>query len=217
MTFPGGRRALAIVVTLVILVAGGVAWALWPSGPAAQGRDLVIPVVDGPSGDQRVDLDATFYPPASGGRAPAVLLAHGFGGSKDSMREQAERLAGRGYAVLTWSARGFGRSTGQIALNSPDYEVKDVRGLVDWLAARPEVRLDAPGDPRVGIAGGSYGGAIALMAAAYDSRVDAIVPQITWYDLADALFPDASGAGPANGVFKKMWAGIFFSAAADRL
>ncbi|WP_182884980.1 alpha/beta fold hydrolase [Microbispora sp. H10885] len=217
MTFPGGRRALAIVVTLVILVAGGVAWALWPSGPAVQGRDLAIPVVDGPSGDQRVDLDATFYPPASGGRAPAVLLAHGFGGSKDSMREQAERLAGRGYAVLTWSARGFGRSTGQIALNSPDYEVKDVRGLVDWLAARPEVRLDAPGDPRVGIAGGSYGGAIALMAAAYDSRVDAIVPQITWYDLADALFPDASGAGPANGVFKKMWAGIFFSAAADRL
>ncbi|KAB8184800.1 CocE/NonD family hydrolase [Microbispora catharanthi] len=217
MTFPGGRRALAIVVTLVILMAGGVAWALWPSGPVVKGRGLVIPVVDGPADDQHVDLDATFYPPASGGRAPAVLLAHGFGGSKESMREQAGRLAAQGYAVLTWSARGFGRSTGQIALNSPDYEVKDMRGLIDWLAKRPEVRLDAPGDPRVGIAGGSYGGAIALMAAAYDSRVDAIVPQITWYDLADALFPDASGKGPLNGVFKKMWAGIFFSAAADRL
>ncbi|MEU7937934.1 CocE/NonD family hydrolase [Microbispora bryophytorum] len=217
MAFPGGRRALAIVVTLVILMAGGVAWALWPSGPVVKGRDLVIPVVDGPAGDQHVDLDATFYPPASGGRAPAVLLAHGFGGSKESMRDQATRLAEQGYAVLTWSARGFGRSTGQIALNSPDYEVKDVRELIDWLAERPEVRLDAPGDPRVGIAGGSYGGAIALMAAAYDSRVDAIVPQITWYDLADALFPDASGKGPLNGVFKKMWAGIFFSSAADRL
>ncbi|MEV5739090.1 CocE/NonD family hydrolase [Microbispora rosea] len=217
MAFPGGRRALAIVVTLVILVAGCVTWALWPSGSVVKGRDLVIPVVDGPADDQHVDLDATFYPPASGGRAPAVLLAHGFGGSKESMREQAGRLAEQGYAVLTWSARGFGRSTGQIALNSPDYEVKDVRRLIDWLAGRPEVRLDAPGDPRVGIAGGSYGGAIALMAAAYDSRVDAIVPQITWYDLADALFPDASGKGPLNGVFKKMWAGIFFSSAADRL
>ncbi|MBX6384191.1 MAG: alpha/beta fold hydrolase [Microbispora sp.] len=217
MAFPGGRRALAIVVTLVILVAAGVTWALWPSGPVVKGRDLVISVLDGPADDQRVDLDATFYPPASGGKAPAVLLAHGFGGNKESMREQAERLAERGYAVLTWSARGFGRSTGQIALDSPDYEVKDVRGLIDWLASRPEVRLDAPGDPRVGIAGGSYGGAIALMAAAYDSRIDAIVPQITWYDLADALFPDASGKGPLNGVFKKMWAGIFFSAAADRL
>ena len=51
----------------------------------------------------------------------------------------------------------------------------------------------------MGIAGGSYGGAIALMAAAYDSRVDAIVPQITWYDLADALFPDATGQGPESG------------------
>src|SRR5690348_13204335 len=132
MAFPGGRRALAIVVTLVILMAGGVAWALWPSGTVVKGRDLVIPVVDGPAGDQHVDLDATFYPPASGGRAPAVLLAHGFGGSKESMREQAGRLAEQGYAVLTWSARGFGRSTGQIALNSPDYEVKDVRGLIDW-------------------------------------------------------------------------------------
>ncbi|MEV4459808.1 alpha/beta fold hydrolase, partial [Microbispora sp. NPDC049633] len=217
MAFPGGRRALAIVVSLVILMAAGVTWALWPSDPVVKGRDLVIPVMDGPADDQRVDLDATFYPPASGGRAPAVLLAHGFGGSKESVREQAGRLAGQGYAVLTWSARGFGRSTGQIALNSPDYEVKDVRGLIDWLAGRPEVRLDGPGDPRVGIAGGSYGGAIALMTAAYDSRVDAIVPQITWHDLADALFPDASGKGPVNGVFKKMWAGIFFTSAADRL
>ncbi|GGO27014.1 ABC transporter ATP-binding protein [Microbispora rosea subsp. aerata] len=217
MAFSGGRRALTIVVTLVILMTAAVTWALWPSDPVVKGRDLTISVVDGPADDQRVDLDATFYPPASGGKAPAVLLAHGFGGSKESMREQAGRLAGQGYAVLTWSARGFGRSTGQIALNSPDYEVKDVRGLIDWLAGRPEVRLDAPGDPRVGIAGGSYGGAIALMTAAYDSRVDAIVPQITWHDLADALFPDASGKGPLNGVFKKMWAGIFFTSAADRL
>ncbi|MFC7649498.1 CocE/NonD family hydrolase [Streptosporangium lutulentum] len=93
----------------------------------------------------------------------------------------------------------------------PDYEVKDVRQLVDWVAKRPEVQLDANGDPRVGIAGGSYGGAIALMAAAHDGRIDAIVPQITWYDLADALFPNATGQGPQNGVFKRMWAGLFFS------
>ncbi|MEW9533417.1 alpha/beta fold hydrolase [Microbispora sp. NPDC049125] len=217
MTFPGGRRALAAAVALIILVAGGLAWALWPSAETVKGADLTIPVVDGPANDQRVTLDASFFPPAGGGRAPAVLLAHGFGGSKESVREEASRLAGEGYAVLTWSARGFGRSGGQIALNSPDYEVKDVRQLVDWLARRPEVRLDAAGDPRVGIAGGSYGGAIALMAAAYDSRIDAIVPQITWNDLADALFPDATGKGPLNGVFKKMWAGIFFSSGAGLL
>ena len=55
-------------------------------------------------------------------------------------------LARRGYAVLTWSARGFGQSGGQITLDSPDYDVKDVRQLIDWLARRPEVRLDRPGE-----------------------------------------------------------------------
>jgi ABC-2 type transport system ATP-binding protein len=202
------KRVAALVAVLAL--AGVVTWLVWPSAPEAKGLDQRISVVDGPADDQRVELDATFFPAAGGGKAPVVLLAHGFGGSKQSVRQQALRLAQDGYAVLSWSARGFGRSTGEIALNSADYEVKDVKQLIDWLAERPEVRLDAPGDPRVGIAGGSYGGAIALMTAAYDSRVDAIVPQITWADLADALFPDGGGQGPANGVFKRMWAGYFF-------
>jgi len=71
--------------------------------------------------------------------------------------------------------------------------------------------LDGPGDPRVGITGASYGGAIALLAAAYDHRIDAIAPQTTWYNLASALFPDAAGGGPAGGVFKKQWAGLLFT------
>ncbi|MGV9306962.1 alpha/beta fold hydrolase [Nonomuraea sp. NPDC003727] len=195
------KRAAALVAALAVLAAA--VWLVWPSAPAVRGQEQRIAVVDGPGDDQRVELDTTYFPPAGEGRAPAVLLAHGFGGSKDSVRAQAVRLARQGYAVLTWSARGFGRSTGQIALNSPDYEVKGVKQLIDWLAKRPEVRLDAAGDPRVGIAGGSYGGAIALMTAAHDARVDAIVPMITWSDLSEALFP--------NGVFKKMWAGLFFS------
>ncbi|GAA4219573.1 ABC-2 type transport system ATP-binding protein [Streptosporangium album] len=204
-------RSSTWVAVVAVLVIGVATWLLWPSAPQVRVQDQKITVLDGPGGDQRVTLDTSFFPPAGGGRAPAVLLAHGFGGSKQSVRAAAVRLAQEGYAVLTWSARGFGQSTGQIALNSPDYEVKDVRQLVDWMARRPEVQLDAAGDPRVGIAGGSYGGAIALMAAAYDGRIDAIVPQITWYDLADALFPDAAGRGPQNGVFKRMWAGLFFS------
>ncbi|KOU43683.1 hypothetical protein ADK55_23460, partial [Streptomyces sp. WM4235] len=86
-----------------------------------------------------------------------MLLGHGFGGSKDDVRAKAERLARDGYAVLTWSARGFGRSGGRIGLNDPALEGKDVSRLVDWLATRPEVRLDAPGDPRVGGAGAGDG------------------------------------------------------------
>src|SRR5207247_2076040 len=93
----------------------------------------------------------------------------------------------------------------------------DARRLLDWLAARPEVIRDGPGDPRVGAVGGSYGGALALLLAGSDSRVDAIVPQITWNDLPGALLPEATGAGPQAGVFKRAWAGqLFASGAAPR-
>ena len=84
---------------------------------------------------------------------------------------------------------------------------------------------DGPGDPRVGVTGGSYGGALALLLAGYDPRVDALAPVITWNDLGQALFPNAAtapgtlpadtparGAFAPDGVFKRGWAGVFFSA-----
>jgi ABC-2 type transport system ATP-binding protein len=191
------RRTFAGAAAVVVLAGAGT-WTAVASGttPAVHRADRVM-AVDG------VRLDTSYYTSAATGRRPAVLLAHGFGGSKDDTRQQAEDLARDGYAVLTWSARGFGRSTGKIGLNDPEGEVADVSRLVDWLAKRPEVQLDKHGDPRVGVAGASYGGAVSLLAAGYDDRVDAIAPAITYWNLADALFP--------NGVFKKLWAGIFFN------
>lgn len=179
------------------MLAGAGTWSAVASddAPAVRRADRVMSVGDG------VRVDTSYFTAGPDGRRPAVLLGHGFGGSKDDVREQAEDLARDGYAVLTWSARGFGGSTGKIGLNDPEGEVADVSRLIDWLAGRPEVELDGDGDPRVGMAGGSYGGAIALLGAGYDDRVDAIAPAITYFDLADALFP--------NGVFKKLWAGVF--------
>ena len=137
-----------------------------------------------------------------------MLVAHGFGGTKASVDADARALVDRGFVVLAWTARGFGASGGQIALDSPDYEVADARALVDRLAARPEVVQDGPGDPRVGVTGGSYGGALALLLAGYDRRIDAVAPVITWNDLGQALFPNAAAAPgslpadtPARGAF----------------
>ncbi|MEU8689663.1 CocE/NonD family hydrolase [Streptomyces sp. NPDC048665] len=193
----GPRRLMAAAAAVVVLAGAGTWTAAASGGPPPVHRTDRMMAVDG------VRLDTSFFAPADSGRHPAVLLGHGFGGSKDDMRGQAEDLARDGYAVLTWSARGFGRSTGKIGLNDPEAEVADVSRLIDWLAAQPQVQLDKPGDPRVGVAGGSYGGAISLLAAGHDHRVDAIAPAITYWNLADALFP--------NGVFKKLWAGIFFN------
>ncbi|WP_405537374.1 alpha/beta fold hydrolase [Streptomyces sp. NBC_00075] len=194
------RRRIAVAAAAVVLLAGAGTWTAVASddAPAVHRADRVMDVGGG------VRIDTSYFTAGSSkDRRPAVLLAHGFGGSKDDLRDQAQNLARDGYAVLTWSARGFGRSTGKIGLNDPKAEVADVSKLIDWLAARPEVQLDKKGDPRVGMAGGSYGGAISLLAAGYDQRVDAIAPAITYWNLSDALFP--------GGVFKKLWAGIFFN------
>ena len=205
------RRLIGAGVVLAVLLAV-VGWAVWPTPPSYSTTEQMLTVRSGPDGTEPVVLDTTLYLPNAASPAhpvPAILLAHGFGGSKRSVANDAEEFAGRGYAVLTWSARGFGRSTGEIHLNSPDYEIRDAQRLVDWLAARADI-AKVGDDPKVGVVGGSYGGALALMLAGQDSRVDAIVPMITWNDLARAFLPESTGGEPIGGVFKKQWAGLFF-------
>ena len=221
------RGAVTVVAVALAILAGGLALAgTAAASPAIDARTVEerVEVPGGPSAPGPVSLDTTLYLPETT-PAPAVLVAHGFGGTKASVDTDARALVDRGFVVLTWSARGFGASSGQIALNSPDAEVADARALVDRLAARAEVVQDGPGDPRVGVTGGSYGGALALLLAGYDSRIDALAPLITWNDLGQALFPNAAAAPgslpvdtparsafSADGVFKSGWAGIFFSA-----
>ena len=215
------RLAVAVLAAALLALVGAVPAA------ATTGARTVEEKVEVPAGaglPGTITLDTTLYLPAAT-PAPAVLVAHGFGGTKASVDTDARALVDRGFVVLTWTARGFGASGGQIALDSPDFEVADARVLVDRLAARPEVVQDGPGDPRVGVTGGSYGGALALLLAGYDRRVDAVAPVITWNDLGQALFPNAAappGSLPADtparasfspdGVFKRGWAGVFFSA-----
>ncbi|MEP7332185.1 MAG: alpha/beta fold hydrolase [Terracoccus sp.] len=182
-----------------------------------------LPVRAEPDGTA-VQLDISVYGQADGTRHPLVLLAHGFGGSKDSVAGQAVELQARGYVVATWSARGHGKSGGRIHLDDPDFEVNDARALVDLAAKRPDVELDGAGDPRFGVMGGSYGGALGLMLAGTDPRVDAVVSAITWNDLAQAFFPQsalvaapttAAGRDPIGvaGPFKQVWASTFFLSA----
>jgi ABC-2 type transport system ATP-binding protein len=192
--------------------------------------DAMVPVGAEPDGSP-VALDTTVFTPGPQGRHPAVLLAHGFGGSKADLEPRARALAARGYVVLTWTARGFGGSQGRIHLDDPAFEGADVKALVDVLAARPDVTLDADGDPRVGIAGGSYGGAVGLIAAGLDPRLDVVASAITWHDLADALFPQGAVPAPsaqaqpspssdpvtspgaaAVGPVKQLWISRFFAA-----
>lgn len=206
----GVRRGCATLAT-ALGVAGLTAFAPAADPVQVDTSDQMVAVGAEPDGTA-VRLDTRLYVPRGGGPHPAVLLGHGFGGSKDDVDTQARDYARDGFVVLTWSARGFGESGGRIHLNSPDYEVKDAEALVDLLATRSEVRQDGSGDPRVGAAGGSYGGAISLMLAGADPRVDAVVAAITWNDLGDSLFPQSAVGSSTPGPYKQLWGSRFFQA-----
>ncbi|MEO7124517.1 MAG: alpha/beta fold hydrolase [Nakamurella sp.] len=227
------RRWVAVASVVAIAIGALVAVQVATAPVAVQPDNLTVSVPGGPGESETIALDASLYVPTVT-PAPAVIVAHGFGGSKKSVVDDAERLVAAGFVVLTYSARGFGNSTGRIALDSLDYEVADARALVDWLAKQPEVAQDGPNDPRVGVTGGSYGGALSLMLAGTDPRVDAVAAVETWNNLEQALFPNnigrvtvgsnppspsAAGVAPtpafvpaaADGVFKQAWTAALMS------
>ncbi len=189
------KSALAVVVLLFALVI--------PPVHASTVKDITVP--GGPLSaidPTPVDIDARLYLPDST-PAPAVVLAHGFGGSKEGLATQAERLQAAGFVVITYSARGFGKTRAAISMNSPQYEVADAKALIDYASSLREVSQESPKDPKIGFAGSSYGGALSLLVAGQDARVDAIVSDITYNSLQNSLFP--------QGVFKQQWTANFFS------
>ncbi|MEV6957918.1 CocE/NonD family hydrolase [Streptomyces sp. NPDC051207] len=177
------------------------------------------------AGGRSCAIDADLYRPAGVDRdrpAPAVLATNGFGGSKSDGSTDAigKAFAQRGYVSLVYSGLGFGRSGCLISLDDPAIDGVAASRLVDFLgggrAADDGTRADfvtqdRPGDPRVGMIGGSYGGAVQLATAAVDRRVDALVPMITWHDLAYSLVPNnAVGGEDVPGAFKWQWANAFY-------
>ncbi|SDP94744.1 ABC-2 type transport system ATP-binding protein [Actinopolyspora xinjiangensis] len=227
--FPSRRYVPNFALLPILLVALIVAaTAMWfseqdpaDSPPRVDTRDARIDVLDGPGQRKRVQLDLRLFVPERT-PAPAVVLAHGFDGDKTELAVPARRLAARGFTVLTYSARGFGHSTGRVALNAPDYEVTDARRILDWLARQPEVTTQGQDDPLVGVGGVSYGGALSMLLAGNDDRVDAIAPLTTYNDLRTAMLPNdastepistttaARGGDADRGVFRRAWARSLF-------
>jgi ABC-2 type transport system ATP-binding protein len=129
--------------------------------------------------------------------APTVLMGPGWSESGDTSTTGSALfdslsipgLWGEGYNVLTWDPRGFGASGGTATVNDAAREGRDVQALIDWVSTQDVATQDSDGDPRVGMAGFSYGGGIQLVVAAIDCRVDAIAPGIAWNSLRTSLYP----------------------------
>jgi len=177
--------------------------------------------------DVDVSLPDGAAPP---GGHPLLVMMHGCcGGNKRSSEQPTVDgsgeswhynnawFASRGYAVITYTARGFvdnmnRGSTGQTQLDSRRYEINDFQSLACQVLATAEAGDfdDAVGDPvaidpdRVVVTGGSYGGGFSWLAttdpkwqcnadtgsAGTDMSLAAAAPKYGWTDLAYTLVPN---------------------------
>jgi pimeloyl-ACP methyl ester carboxylesterase len=185
-----------------------------------------VPSFDG------VPLDADVTLPASGsGPFPTIVMLHGWEGDKTSFEASTPSgdgnetfdynnvyYAQHGYAVLNYSARGWGNSCGAvesraaagcaegwIRLADQRYEARDTQYLLGLLADEKLVKPHA-----IGVTGISYGGGQSIELAYLKNRIrlpsgefapwtspdgkpmeiKAAFPRWPWSDLVDALDPN---------------------------
>jgi predicted acyl esterase len=119
-----------------------------------------------------LDVDVTL-PPSGDGPFPTIVMMHGWGGNKGSFETHSPDgsynnvyFASRGYAVVTYTARGWGRSCGAadsrtspgcdrgwIHLGDHRYEARDTQHLLGLL-----VDQGVTSAATIGVTGVSYGG-----------------------------------------------------------
>ena len=162
-------------------------------GSPATGRTcngLLASAVDGTL------LDVTLAVPPGGQPHPLVAVLHGWGGSKGSDGYIADPLLADGYAVLRYSARGFGDSWGQVNLADINVELADLRSMIGHVLDERQLHLNADA---IGVIGVSYGGGqtwLSLLQPFFrtpggaSARIRAVVPIVPWTDLVYSLLPN---------------------------
>lgn len=127
-----------------------------------------------------------------GGR-PCVVMAHGFGATKDAGLEPfAERFAAAGSDVLVFDYRGYGTSDGE-----PRQDVHHLRHREDYHSAVAAARALEGVDPdRIVVWGSSYSGGHVIAVAAQDPRIAGVVSQGAAMDGLAAVLLILRYAGP---------------------
>ena len=118
---------------------------------------------------------AWLYRPAAPPPFPCVVMAHGFGGTREvRLDAYAERFAAAGFAALVFDYRHFGASEGEPRqLLDVAKQLGDWRAAIAWARAQPEI--DAA---RVAIWGTSFSGGHVMSLGAEDAQLAAIVAQV---------------------------------------
>ena len=119
-----------------------------------------------------IQLPGWWIPARGGARGPAVLLVHGWESARDRTLPNAQVLHVAGFHTLTIDVRGHGTNPAEeLPLTAGEFG-EDALAGVHALLARSDVTA-------VGILGHSMGGIGALLAAAAEPRVKAVVAAST--------------------------------------
>jgi pimeloyl-ACP methyl ester carboxylesterase len=138
---------------------------------------------------------------ASAAGSPCVVMAHGFGGTRDAgLMPYAERFAAAGLHVFLFDYRFFGASSGEPRqLLSIKYQHQD------YAAALARARdLEGVDPDRIALFGTSFSGGHVVEVAVHDGRVAAVVSQCPMMDGWVALKNLVGYAGVGPGL-KVVW------------
>jgi fermentation-respiration switch protein FrsA (DUF1100 family) len=126
-----------------------------------------------------------YVPDDALGRVPCVVMAHGFGGTReDAICAFAERFAEAGMAALVFDYRHFGDSEGE-----PRQLLDIGLQLEDWTAAIAFARTRAEVDPaRIALWGSSFSGGHVVPSGVRDGQVRAVISQGPFADGLQQLF-----------------------------
>lgn len=97
-----------------------------------------------------------------------VILLHGYGGNRTAMLWHAKQLVDAGYGVLLYDERASGESQGMYRSYGWE-DPRDVEGAIRFIETE-----STNGVERIGIAGCSIGGQIALQSAARYPELEAV-------------------------------------------
>lgn len=130
---------------------------------------------------------------SAGRRIPLVLMAHGFGATREMHLEQyARRFNAAGYATLIFDYRHFGASDGE-----PRNLLDPFREIEDWLSALAFARAQPDIDTkRLALWGTSFAGGLVISVAARDGNVAATVSQCPMLDGLGSALEIARYDGP---------------------
>ena len=153
-----------------------------PLGHGAVDEDLTRPVS---RRDVRFEVDGTalsawlFVPEGASAPVPCIVMAHGFGGTKDCGLDRYARVfRDAGFAVLAFDYRHFGASGGE-----PRQLYWNPYQLEDWSAAVAYARsLEEVDAGRIALWGSSASGGHVIVTAADDRGIKCVSAQCPGLD-----------------------------------